>query len=203
TNSDERIDNSDPGNAPTAPGSGTRPKQGPKGVLLLVIQTRLVTEVQSELAQELRQVRKEHGGQLIDGSVFVVNGAGRSTWDLSLLREEHAIANDDIKRAMGRAREAVSAFQGRLRKDDQKPAVLLVWGNDVDPSTVTGLTREDVTMPRPVALFWIGYPAESRWMIEALGKGSIVCRLDRDIQNLSSIYLPEYLSPSLQEGTVP
>jgi hypothetical protein len=180
----------------------TRPKSGTRGVLLLVIQTRLVTQSQHELAQELREVRKAHASQLIDGSVFVVNRAGRSTWDLSSpLLEEQAIANDDIKLAMDKARVAMSALQDRLRKEDRKPAVLLVWGNDVDPTTVPGLTKEDVRMPRPVALFWIGYAAESRWMIEALGKGAVVCRLDRDIQNLSNVYLPEYFSP--QGGNVP
>ncbi|MBI1915583.1 MAG: hypothetical protein HYS12_12745 [Planctomycetes bacterium] len=201
TDSDERVRTGDPGDS-TAPTSGPRPKPGPKAVLLLVIQTRLVTQSQSELAHELREIRKEHAQQLIDGSVWVVNRAGRSTWDLSSpLPEDQAFANNDIKRALGKARETVSALQDRLRTEDRKPAVLLVWGNDVDPTTVPGLTKEDVRMPRPVALFWIGYANDCPWLIEALGKGSVVCRLDRDIQNLSHVYLPEYFRP--QRRNVP
>src|SRR5205823_2573854 len=155
------------------------------------------TQVQHDLAQELRESLKDRTKQLIDGTVFVVNRAGRSTWDLTApLPADQAFPNDDVKNAMSMARDAVNAFQDQLRKDDRKPAVLLIWGNDVDPAGIAGLKKEDVRMPRPVALFWIGYAAESRWMIEALGKGSVVNRLDRDIQNLSAVYLPEYFIPN-------
>jgi hypothetical protein len=158
------------------------PQPRPAGgdVLVLVLQTDLLTREaeQAELVKELKALVQKQGRRLLGGGVHLVNKerAG-APWDVERqpLRAEAAFASADVK-------ETFAACARAMRRTGAA-RTLLVWGCDIDPE-MADVSKEDLKLPRPVTLFWIGHADDSLWLRDALGRGSKLLRLDRDIRSL-------------------
>lgn len=157
-----------------------KPHSAGAGVLVLVLQTDLLSKegVQAELVKELKALTQKHSRHLLGGSVYLVNKEKTGApWDgeRESLRAEAAFGSADVKETFAACAKAMRRL-GVAR-------TLLVWGCDIDPE-MADVKKEDLALPRPVTLFWIGHADDSPWLREALGPGSKLLRLDRDIRSL-------------------
>lgn len=165
-------------------GSKDKPPPPPPptpGVVVLVLQTELLTKKsnQNELTAQLRDFKKQYGGQLHKGTVYLVNkkAADGAPWDCKSLENDAAFANDDVSKTFQACAQAMQRLGGER--------TLVVWGCDRNLDDITNKSTADVKPLRGVKLFWIGYDGNSPWLSTALKEsGSTVVYLKDEIGNL-------------------